>query len=227
VAKNSTRRVGTIRAEKLVTASYAAGILGITTPYFAKLITDGIFKKAKHDDGAFVTGRYDLASTVQAYIAFLTDRSAKAVHKRSHGEALELARVAKAEAEARIAQMRQRRMEGLLLDKTDVCGAFDELQTAARNGILYVAWRTAPAVADLTGADTEKVFRIHQKAYVEAIRDIDRMGPDDMLETIKARNRKFAEFQDYQRELLRQEEEKLGVGTNDKHEEDKPTKAEQ
>ena len=209
MARNSTRRVGTIRAEKLVTASYAAGILGITAPYFAKLVTDGIFQKAKHSDGNEVVGRYDLGAIVQAYIAFVTDRSAKATEKRSHNEALELARVAKAEAEARIAQMRERRMQGLLMEKIDVFGYFDELEVMTRTAILGVAYWTAPEIADACGADSDAVFRVHQKAYAQAIRQIEGLDHEKLLEAIQIRSRKFAEFRDFQRELTRQKEEKL------------------
>lgn len=145
-------------------ATYPAGtiakLLMLTERRVQQLANEGVIPKAER-------GRYPLAPAVQGYVRYLKDR-AVAGDVSEDGVAVSKARLIK--ARARTAEMEADQLEGKLLDRAEVEGAWKTMVLNMRAKLLGIGTRAAPQA--VAAANVAEAAALIEQLVGEALNEL-------------------------------------------------------
>lgn len=158
-----------------------AGVLGITAPRVSQLRKEGILT---------ASGRplqYDLAESVQSYIAYVRETSRGSASDEDAERKKLRAEADYKEARARQEEMRLAELEGRMHSAEDVRAATEQLVYAVRAALLAMPGRVA---VDAAGKSASEVSEIVRREACAALEDLSQYRYDPKAYAAMVRERK-------------------------------------
>lgn len=148
---------------QMFTSAEMASILGISIRYLQKLTQDGVLVKAGH-------GRYEIASTVQAFVAFKTGQAESANQEELDfkKEKTLLTRTQRQKAEVELAVM-----EGKLHRGEDVEAVMNTMLTTFRTRCLVIPTRISPLLVGKTLLEIKAALNAEIRDVLSELSDYD------------------------------------------------------
>lgn len=167
---------------EMVGGKALAAVLGITPPRVSQLRKDGILTADGHPL------QYDLAESVQAYIAYVreTSRGQSAGDEDAERKKLRADADYK-EAKARQEELRLAELEGRMHSAEDVEAATEQLVYSVRSMLLALPGRVAVDAADRPAAEVSEVVR---REVCEVLEDLAQYRYDPKAYAAMVRGRK-------------------------------------
>ena len=169
------------RSGAKVGAEALAVVLGLTSSRISQLKRDGILRASGRPL------RYDLAESVQAYIAYAVDSARRRAPSDEDAERRKLRADADyKEAKARQEELRLAELEGRMHSAEDVERCVGELVYAVRSGVMALPGRIAVDVAGKTASEASAVVRRECEALLESLSGF-RYDPARYEELVRSR----------------------------------------
>ncbi len=135
-------------SEDLITTKRLAEILGMTERRVQQLAAENVFKK-------FGRGRFQLADSVQKYLAYQLDLERKKYNKNDLS--INEARRRREQAEASLKEIELGKQRGELLEKSDVIRVWQKILTVLKNRLLVMPSKLSPHLLGMNSVNEIKM----------------------------------------------------------------------